>query len=66
MQATFTYTDFDGTTKTSVATIYEDRLHEGFYAQNLTTFGCGKTVPSVRAAIDDLLGGRILISYAVI
>lgn len=70
MQATFTYTDFDGSTKTSTAQIFEVR--DGFYAQNLETFGRGKTMSPaihwkpIRAAITDLLGGRTLISYTVI
>lgn len=75
---TITYTDFNGTVRESQVRAVETT--DGFYVTDLghgltqgathKHLGCSKTMSPVihwkpiRAAINDLLGGRALISYA--
>lgn len=68
--ATYRYTDFDGQTKSGECRIHENR--DGFHVIGITgPGGCSKTMSPVahwkpiRSAINDLLGGRVLIDYKV-
>lgn len=58
------YVDFNGETCESTMDIHEPAgMPDTFYACNLSQFGCGKNCPTIRGAINDLLGGRQLLSY---
>lgn len=70
MNATFSYTDFDGSDKTGECQVHQSR--DGFYVIGITgPQGCSKTKSPVanwkpiREAIVDLLGGRVLKDYRI-
>jgi hypothetical protein len=71
MRVTYKYTEFNGDTFTGECTVHE--CNEGFYATGVVgPQGCSKTQSPVvhwkpiKAAIADLLGGRVLHSYSVV
>lgn len=58
----FTYEDFDGQHKSGACTVHH--RPEGYHVRGLTgPQGCSKTRPSPVQALEDLLGGRLLLSY---
>jgi len=70
MLASYRYTDFDGSVCTGECDVHE--CNDGFYVTGVTGLqGCSKTKSPVvywkpvRAAIEDLLGGREMLSYSV-
>lgn len=58
------YVDFNGEALEATIDIHEPAgMPDMFYACNLLRFGCGKNRPTIRGAINDLLGGRQLLSH---
>lgn len=69
--ATYRYQDFDGSSKDGECSVHTNS--DGFYVMGITgPGGCSKTKSPVahwkpiRSAIEDLLGGRLLLEYKVV